>query len=255
MTTISSSPRTRGSRLTLELDDYDVSEFSANCLMDPSATGYVVTPNADHLIRFVEDEEFRSLYAEARYVLLDSRFLARVTRITSRQVFKVCPGSDLTASLLTALRGTNAPILLIGSSDDQANTLRRNFSLSRLIHYNPPMGFIAREEEVRRCLDFISAAGTTRFCLLALGSPQQEMLARLIAKEGYPVGLTLCVGASVNFLTGVERRAPTWVQQAGLEWLYRLLRNPRRLAYRYLVRGPRVFSCLRTIDLVRRDHR
>lgn len=249
------SRRAHGARLTLALDDYDVSEFSAHCLKDSSATGYVVTPNADHLIRFVEDEEFRALYADARYVLLDSRFLARLSRITSGHVFKVCPGSDLTAALFSALRGSDASIFLIGGSDDQANMLRRNYSLSRLIHYNPPMGFIAKEQEVRRCLDFIGAAGTARFCFLALGSPQQEVFARLITKEGFPVGLTLCVGASVNFLTGVERRAPTWIQQAGLEWLYRLLRSPRRLAYRYLVRGPRVFSCLKAIDLVRRDAR
>ncbi len=242
-----------GIRLSLVLDNYDVSEFAAHCLAGSAGPGYVVTPNADHLIRFAEDADFRGLYADARYVLLDSRFLAHLTRMTSGEAFKVCPGSDLTAALLTAVRGSDSPILLIGSTDEQAETLRRDYSLLRLIHYNPPMGFIAKEEEVGRCLEFISAAGTTRFCFLALGSPQQELLARLIAKERYPVGLIFCVGASINFLTGVEQRAPGWMQRAGLEWLYRLSRDPRRLAYRYLVRGPRVFAYLRKIDLVRRE--
>jgi N-acetylglucosaminyldiphosphoundecaprenol N-acetyl-beta-D-mannosaminyltransferase len=63
----------------------------------------------------------------------------------------------------------------------------------------------------------------------------------------------LCIGASVNFITGVERRAPRWMQLAGMEWSYRLLQDPGRLAKRYLVRGLRVFSLLPLIEfLVRR---
>jgi exopolysaccharide biosynthesis WecB/TagA/CpsF family protein len=59
----------------------------------------------------------------------------------------------------------------------------------------------------------------------------------------------LCVGAAVNFLTGTERRAPRWMQRSGTEWLFRLLNDPLRLAKRYLVRGPRVFSLLRFTDV------
>jgi UDP-N-acetyl-D-mannosaminuronic acid transferase (WecB/TagA/CpsF family) len=56
--------------------------------------------------------------------------------------------------------------------------------------------------------------------------------------------LALCIGASINFLTGSERRAPRWMQLIGFEWLYRLMNDPRRLAKRYLVRGPRIFLLL-----------
>jgi UDP-N-acetyl-D-mannosaminuronic acid transferase (WecB/TagA/CpsF family) len=52
------------------------------------------------------------------------------------------------------------------------------------------------------------------------------------------------VGASINFLTGTERRAPAWMQRAGIEWLFRLMQNPTRLAKRYLLRGPRIFLFL-----------
>lgn len=62
-------------------------------------------------------------------------------------------------------------------------------------------------------------------------------------------GLTLCCGASINFLTGVERRAPQWMQRLSLEWLYRLLQNPRRLARRYLVRGPQIVRLLPGLQL------
>jgi hypothetical protein len=67
-------------------------------------------------------------------------------------------------------------------------------------------------------------------------------------------GLTLCIGASINFLTGMEQRAPRWMRRSGLEWSWRLLLAPRRMAYRYLVRGPRVFGVLRRATIqVRRS--
>jgi exopolysaccharide biosynthesis WecB/TagA/CpsF family protein len=80
--------------------------------------------------------------------------------------------------------------------------------------------------------------------LLAVGCPQQEILAKALQSRGRARGLALCIGASINFLTGGERRAPKWIQHAGFEWLYRLLNDPTRLAKRYLVRGPRIFLLL-----------
>jgi exopolysaccharide biosynthesis WecB/TagA/CpsF family protein len=71
--------------------------------------------------------------------------------------------------------------------------------------------------------------------------------------RGRARGLALCVGASLNFITGSERRAPQWMQQAGIEWLYRLLHNPRRLAGRYLIRGPRFFAQLVHSQFVLRE--
>jgi UDP-N-acetyl-D-mannosaminuronic acid transferase (WecB/TagA/CpsF family) len=75
------------------------------------------------------------------------------------------------------------------------------------------------------------------------------VLARELQKRGVARGLVLCIGASINYLTGAERRAPRWMQQAGAEWAYRLLQNPGRLAHRYLIRGPRIFLLLRRIRI------
>jgi UDP-N-acetyl-D-mannosaminuronic acid transferase (WecB/TagA/CpsF family) len=84
---------------------------------------------------------------------------------------------------------------------------------------------------------------------LAIGSPQQEIIAQKLKGRGVARGLALCIGASIDFITGVERRAPLWMQQSGLEWLFRLAQNPRRLAKRYLVRGPGIFMLLPHIEL------
>jgi UDP-N-acetyl-D-mannosaminuronic acid transferase (WecB/TagA/CpsF family) len=116
------------------------------------------------------------------------------------------------------------------------------------------MNFIRDAAAVEACLREIEALSPFRFCFLAIGSPQQEIIALKLKERGTARGLALCIGASINFVTGVERRAPIWMQQLGFEWLFRLSQNPRRMAKRYLVRGPRIFLLLPLIDLKLRRH-
>jgi len=237
--------------LSCILDDYDVEGFlRVGAAFGPDRFAYVVTPNVDHLIRFHDDPAFRSSYADAANILLDSRFLSHVLRLSKGIRIRVCTGSDLTAQLFRQVIAPDDRIVLIGCSEAQARALADQYGLSALSHYNPPMGFIRDPEEVEACLRFAETHSPFRFCFLAVGAPQQELLAQLLKKRGVARGLALCIGASVNFMTGKERRAPLWMQRMGLEWMYRLALDPSRLARRYLIRGPRVFSILRNIDIV-----
>jgi N-acetylglucosaminyldiphosphoundecaprenol N-acetyl-beta-D-mannosaminyltransferase len=248
-TSVEMSPREMSPSCTL--DDYDVDAFlnlAANFHND--GFGYVVTPNVDHLIRFHDEPAFRALYAGASYVLLDSRFLSHVFRVWKGLRIPVCTGSDLTAQLFARVIAPEDKIVLIGCSAEQASELAQRYGLKGLRHYNPPMGFINDPQQVTACLQFVEEQSPFRFCFLAVGAPQQEALAHELKTRGVARGLALCIGASVNFLTGVERRAPRWLQLAGMEWSYRLVQNPGRLAKRYLVRGLRVFSLLPLIEFL-----
>jgi exopolysaccharide biosynthesis WecB/TagA/CpsF family protein len=234
--------------LTLSLDDYDLDDFVALAAhYGQSSFGYVVTPNVDHVIRYCDDAEFRQLYAHAAYVLLDSRLLARILWLTRGMKPPVCPGSDLTARLVPLIAPRD-PVVLIGGSAQQAQRLAEFYRIQGLRHYNPPMGFIRDPEAVEQTLRFVEAHSPFRFCFLAVGAPQQEMLAYALKQRGLARGLAFCFGASINFLTGAERRAPLWMQWLSLEWLYRLLQDPGRMAKRYLVRGPRIFWLLPRIQ-------
>jgi exopolysaccharide biosynthesis WecB/TagA/CpsF family protein len=239
----------------LDIDDYNLEEalrVVANFGTD--RYGFVVTPNVDHVIRHCQDERFRALYAQANYVLLDSRFLAHTVGLIRRQVLRVCLGSDLTTAVLSSVVKPNDVAVLVGASVAQARMLRERFGLNALHHIDPPMNFIRDPEAVESCLREIEAVGPFRFCFLAVGSPQQEIIAQRLKERGIARGLSLCVGAAVNYLTGQERRAPDWMQQAGLEWLYRLGQNPRRMWKRYLLRGPKIFFLLAGLELrVRRS--
>src|SRR5277367_2546409 len=237
--------------LSCTLDDYDVEAF----LPIAAASGadrftYLVTPNVDHLIRYHDDPAFRALYADAAYVLLDSQFLAHIFRIFAGVRVRVCTGSDLTAQLFARVIAPGDPVVLIGCSSEQAGTLANQYGLTALSHYNPPMGFIHDPQQVEACVRFVEAHSPFRFCFFAVGAPQQEILAQSLKARGIARGMAMCIGASVNFLTGMERRAPRWMQRIGMEWLFRLANDPGRLAKRYLVRGPRVFSLLRSTNVV-----
>ena len=253
VTFVPTIPAQRAAKLSFQFDNYDVAGFTdVAASFGQDRYGYAVTPNADHVIRLHEDASFRALFAAANYILLDSHFLSHVLRITRGIHLPVCTGSDLTAKLFSDVITPEDPLVLIGGSDEQARQLTERYGLRHLAHFSPPMGFIRDPEAVETCLRFIEAHSPFRFCLLAVGAPQQEAVAQQLKTRGIARGLALCVGASINFLTGDERRAPLWMQRCGMEWSFRLMQAPGRMAQRYLVRGPRVFGVLQNAEIVLR---
>lgn len=235
------------------IDDFGLPEFTAIAASyGQDRFGYVVTPNVDHLIRYYEDPVFRAQYRAADFILMDSRFAATLVRFLKGVRLPVCTGSDLTAQLLAKVVQPNDRIVMIGGTDEQALQISAKYGLANLQHHSPPMGFIRDPVAVENCLKFIESVSPFRFCFLAVGCPQQETIAQALRARGAAKGLALCIGASLNFITGHEKRAPVWMQRMALEWLYRLLQNPKRLARRYLVRGPRIFAHLHRSRVVLR---
>jgi len=178
--------------------------------------------------------------------------LAYLLRVVTGLRVSTSPGSDVTAHLFEEVIAPDDKVVVIGGTAEQAEILSKRYGLKALRHLNPPMGFINDPATVEACLRFVENESPFRFCLLAVGCPQQEILAKALQSRGRARGLALCIGASINFLTGGERRAPKWVQYAGFEWLYRLLHDPTRLARRYLIRGPRIFLLLPRLHFERR---
>jgi N-acetylglucosaminyldiphosphoundecaprenol N-acetyl-beta-D-mannosaminyltransferase len=201
---------------------------------------YVVTPNVHHMVRLLEDPAtLRPLYERAWLVFCDSRVLSRMAWLSGRRL-PVITGSDLTARLIARAGEQRLTIALIGPTAAACAALGSRYPGVNIVFHTPPMGFIKSESEVQRCVDF-AIKTQAPLIFLAVGMPQQEILASRLADHPQARGVGLCIGASIDFLTGEQRRAPVWVQKAGLEWLHRLLSDPRRLASRYLIECPRIF--------------
>jgi exopolysaccharide biosynthesis WecB/TagA/CpsF family protein len=231
--------------LGLDFADLDATEAAALIAQrSPDAPfTYVVTPNADHLVRLARRPELTDIYQSAWLRLLDSRVVARAARWLRLPTPRVAPGSDLTALLIAAHLHRNESITIIGLRAAALPGLAQRYRLTQIAQYDPPMGFVTDPIAFQTACDF-AVTHPARFTFLAVGSPQQELLAAAIAATGRAHGVGLCIGASLDFLAGTTQRAPEWMQRAGLEWLHRLASDPRRLARRYLLRDPMIFRLL-----------
>lgn len=229
--------------------DFEAREADAALAMlaardEASPFAYLVTPNSDHLVRLARDPaRYGPLYRDAAWRLMDSRVVARAARAMGLPAPPVVPGSDLTARLLEAVVRPDDPVAVLGGGAGTVQAVARRFGLRRVVHHEPPMGFDADPVAFARAVDFIADSGA-RFSFLCVGSPRQEIVARAVLAKGGATGTALCVGASLLFLSGEERRAPRLVQRAGLEWAWRLARDPRRLARRYLIDDPAILALL-----------
>jgi exopolysaccharide biosynthesis WecB/TagA/CpsF family protein len=194
---------------------------------------FVVTPNVDHLVQLEHDEQLRDAYSKARLRLCDSRILLSLLDRLGVHLDEVIPGSDLTLDLLEWANRDRLRIVLIGSQHSEAEKLRVLYPGIDLYHYNPPMGFIKNPEEVQRCLQFVRD-NPSELVLYAVGTPRGEVLAA--ATQPYErTGMGFSIGASISFATGTITRAPKWMREYKLEWLHRMMMEPRRLAKRYWI--------------------
>lgn len=219
---------------------------------DPAAPfAYIVTPNVDHIVRLQRRRsDLWPAYRSAWMTLCDSRIIARLAHRSGFSL-PTLPGSDLTMRMIASVIEPDDRIAILGGGADRVAALADRYGLNAVTHYEPPMGFVDDPAAIDRAARFVIDA-RARYCFFALGSPQQEMLAYRIARVGGATGIGLCVGASLDFLTGAQTRAPSAMQRLSIEWLYRLGSDPRRMWRRYLIDGPRIFGIARDW---RRAHR
>lgn len=212
-------------------------------LVDGGRGGAVFTPNVDHLVLAEEDAAFREAYASADLSLVDGMPVLWMSRLLGmRRVTKVS-GSDLIRPLarLAAQRGFRVYLLGAGAgvAPRAGQLLAGEFpGFSVVATSSPRIDMDAPSGEREAILRELRAARPD-LVLVALGAPKAERFVHE-CRRGVPAAVFVCVGAGLDFLAGVVRRAPRWMSACGVEWLFRLLQEPRRLWRRYLVRGPRV---------------
>lgn len=195
----------------------------------------LATLNLDHLVKLRGDAAFRDAYAAHSHVVADGNPVVWAHRLAGRPV-RLVPGSDLVGPLVAAAARAGTPVALVGSTETalaraaaHLEAAHPGLRIARRIA--PPMGFEPEGASARAVIDGLSdlPAG---LCLLALGAPRQERFAAHAARHLPGWGFA-SVGAGVDFLAGHQRRAPVWMRRLALEWVWRLMRDPRRLARRY----------------------
>lgn len=195
----------------------------------------LATINLDHLVKLRRDPVFAEAYAAQDLVVADGNPIVWLSRLAGRPVGLV-PGSDLILPLAQAAADAGVSVALLGSTEP-ALTAAALALQTRVPGLNvaaciaPPMGFDPAGPGADLVLEQVRTSGA-RLVFLALGAPKQERLAARGRRVLPDVGFA-SIGAGLDFLAGRQTRAPQWVRAIAMEWLWRMLSNPRRLAARY----------------------
>jgi N-acetylglucosaminyldiphosphoundecaprenol N-acetyl-beta-D-mannosaminyltransferase len=216
--------------------------------------GYVVTPNASHFYFLRKDREFREAYKNANLVLADGMSLVFASRIIGHPLKQRCSGADMFRVICGLGASLKKDIFILGGtngSDMIAKTkLMRDFKGIRINTYSPPQGFEKSDEEKKKIIGLINNSASD-ILFICVGSPKSEKwLHQNISRLN--VSMALPFGHSLNLYAGLKQRAPKWMQNAGLEWLFRLIQEPGRLWKRYLFSNSYfVYLCFK--ELLRRS--
>src|ERR1051325_10970883 len=196
---------------------------------------YLVTANVDFLVQAQEDLELRRILFDAHLVLCDGTPLVWASRLLGNPLIERVAGADLVPLLIRVAAEKGYRIFFLGATEESAaraveNLKKLHPNLNIAGHYSPPFNKLLEmdhDEISRRILQ-----AKPNFLFVSFGCPKQEKwIAMHYRSLGVPVSAG--VGATIDFLAGMVKRAPVWMQRFGLEWVYRLAQEPPRLLNRY----------------------
>lgn len=196
----------------------------------------LATLNLDHVVKLGRDPAFRAAYLAHSHVVADGNPIVWLSHMAGYGAVELVPGSELIAPLAQIAARRGVKLGFFGSRqevlDQAADRLVADYpGLQVAARIAPPMGFDPASPAADQLLDDLAASGA-QLIFLALGAPKQEILAARGAARHPGLGF-VSIGAGLDFIAGAQTRAPVLVRKLALEWLWRMLSNPRRLARRY----------------------
>jgi N-acetylglucosaminyldiphosphoundecaprenol N-acetyl-beta-D-mannosaminyltransferase len=217
-------------------------------LIQKKICSYVVTPNVDHIVRLEKDEELQKVYKNASLILTDGKPLIWISKWYKTPIKEKISGSDLFPKVCELAANKNYTMYLLGAAEGVADTAAKNLmkkypGLNVVGTYSPPFGFEKNEQEMIKIKTQIQEVHPD-ILIVGLGCPKQEKFMYYHCKElGVPISFGL--GASIDFEAGNIKRAPKWMSNHGLEWLYRFSKEPKRLFKRYFVDDLKIIQVAR----------
>ena len=203
--------------------------------------GYVCTPNVDYVMRASRDRDFRAAILGARLRVPDGMGLIYGSRIAGSHIRETVTGRLLPQEVLKIKDASRIPIALLGGRPgvvERAASALRAAGASVVEAIGPSIPFTIGSAEDAAATARLAASGA-RIIFVGLGAPRQEvwMAAHQHELESVLVG----IGAGLDVIAGQVAEAPRWMTRIGLEWAFRLVHEPRRLARRYLIDDPPFF--------------
>ncbi len=213
----------------------------------PNRYRFVVTPNAQHMVGLYTGEVVHQSYLEADLVTCDSRILELLASWCGKRLGAL-PGCEIVERLLQSAP-PETRIAVFGPSQPQVEALQQRYPGALFEHVPSPwlpLGDAGWAAAIERLM-----VAKWDLLLLCVSVPKSEYIAHGLREAGRAGGTALCVGASVDFLTGEQKRAPKLWRRARTEWLFRLLTDPRRLWRRYLLQSTQVLPIFVATEILK----
>lgn len=231
--------------MNIEIDNLTMDEALENIevLIQQNRNSYVVTPNVDHIVMLEKDKEFATAYKNADLILTDGKPLIWISRYYKLFIKEKISGSDLFPRICEMAARKQYKMFFLGAAEGVAakaanNLIMRYPGLQVVGTYSPPYGFEKQEQEIYKIIDMVKSAAPD-ILIVGFGAPKQEkFIYNNRIKLGVPVSLGL--GASFDFEAGNLKRAPKWMSDLGLEWMYRIIQEPKRMSKRYFMDAVRI---------------
>ena len=209
---------------------------------------YIVAINVDVVMRIENDSYLKEIADKADMVLVDGKPLEWIAKWHKRPIKSKISGSDLVPILCERAAEKGYSIFIIGGKEGIAEkaqvNLERDLPRIKIVGtYAPPFGFEKDEKELSRINEMISDVHPD-ILIACFGCPKQE---KWIYEnyQKYDAKVSICAGATVDFLAGNVNRAPKWMSDHGFEWFYRFLQEPKRMFKRYFVDDLKIFKLIR----------
>lgn len=233
--------------LNIEIDNLTMAESIEKIdeLITNRKPSYVVTPNVDHIVKLEEDEMFKEVYKNADLILTDGMPLIWISKLMATPIKEKVSGSDLFPKVCKLAAEKGYKMFILGAAEGVAakaaeNLMRKFNGLNIVGTYSPSYGFEEKEDEIKKIINIVNEARPD-IIAIGLGAPKQEKFIYKF-KDKLNVPVSLAIGASIDFEAGNINRAPVFMQRCGLEWFYRLCKEPKRMFKRYLVDDLKIFS-------------
>lgn len=199
---------------------------------------YIVAINVDVVMKIENDSYLKEITDNADMVLVDGKPLVWISKWHKHPIKEKISGSDLIPVLCKKAADKGYTIFIIGGKDGIAKKAKSNLEeklprINIVGTYAPRFGFEKDETELTHINRMISAAHPD-ILIVCFGCPKQE---KWIYEnyQKYNVTISICAGATVDFMAGNMKRAPLWMRDHGFEWFYRFLQEPKRMFKRYLI--------------------
>ena len=200
---------------------------------------FIVTPNVNCVVQLSRNQSYRDAFENASMVVVDGRPVVWSARLMGEKIPGTVTGSDLVPAIFHDFHekaDTELKVFLLGALPGVAalakTKIEQTYQHVRVTgFYSPPFGFEKDPVECDRICKMISESKAD-FLIIGLGAPKQATWVNQYASQ-LPVKVAICAGATIDFLSGNKPRAPKWMSNMGIEWIYRLTAEPRRLAKRY----------------------